>query len=422
MSDDSVRITRLDNGLTIATDHIPHVETVALGAFVGVGTRHESAAENGVAHLLEHMAFKGTATRSARDIAEEIEAVGGLLNAYTGRESTAFYAKVLKEHAPLALDIISDILLNPAFDQQELKRERQVILQEIGQAHDTPDDIIFDHFQETAFPGQGVGRPVLGRSEIIQQLGPDDLRAYMRRFYGAENMVISAAGKIDHHAFVEMAAKAFDGLPSVQAETAEPASYVGGDYRESRELEQVHVILGLPGVGYRDPDYYASAVLATLLGGGMSSRLFQTLREERGLVYTVFSFHNAASDSGLFGVYAGTGQDEVAELMPVVCEEIADVAHNVGDAELERARAQLKASILMSRESTSGRCEQLANNLMIYGRAMTTQEIVDALEAVDADQVRRLAGRLAASRPTLTSLGPVGQVEAFDTVAKRFAA
>ena len=422
MSDDSVRITRLDNGLTIATDHIPHVETVALGAFVGVGTRHESASENGVAHLLEHMAFKGTATRSARDIAEEIEAVGGLLNAYTGRESTAFYAKVLKEHAPLALDIISDILLNPAFDEQELKRERQVILQEIGQAYDTPDDIIFDHFQETAFPDQGVGRPVLGRSEIIQKLGPDDLRAYMRRFYGAENMVVSAAGKIDHDAFVEMAAKAFDGLPSVQSETAEPASYVGGDYRETRELEQVHVILGLPGVGYRDPDYYASAVLATLLGGGMSSRLFQKLREERGLVYTVFSFHNAASDSGLFGVYAGTGQDEVAELMPVVCEEIADVADNVTEAELERARAQLKASILMSRESTSGRCEQLANNLLIYGRPLTTQEIVDAVEAVDADQVRKLAQRLAASRPTLTSLGPVDRVEAFDTVAKRFAA
>ncbi len=422
MSEDSVRITRLDNGLTIATDHIPHVETVALGAFVGVGTRHESAAENGVAHLLEHMAFKGTATRSARDIAEEIEAVGGLLNAYTGRESTAFFAKVLKEHAPLALDIISDILLNPAFDDQELTRERQVILQEIGQAHDTPDDIIFDHFQETAYPNQGVGRPVLGRPEIIQELGPEDLRAYMRRFYGAENMVISAAGKIDHDAFVELATKAFDGLPSVQSEPAESAAYIGGDYRETRDLEQVHVILGLPGVGYRDPDYYASAVLATLLGGGMSSRLFQKLREERGLVYTVFSFHNAASDSGLFGVYAGTGADEVAELMPVVCEEIADVAHNVTDAELERARAQLKASILMSRESTSGRCEQLANNLMIYGRAMTTQEIVDELEAVDAPQVRRLARRLAGSRPTLTSLGPVGLVEPFDTVAKRFAA
>jgi predicted Zn-dependent peptidase len=422
MSDESVRITRLDNGLTIATDHIPHVETVALGAFVGVGTRHEAAAENGVAHLLEHMAFKGTARRSARDIAEEIEAVGGILNAYTGRESTAFYAKVLKEHAPLALDVISDILLHPAFDEQELKRERQVILQELGQAHDTPDDIIFDHFQETAFPDQGVGRPVLGRSEIIAQLGPEDLRAYMRRFYGAENMVISAAGKIDHDAFVEMAAKAFGGLGHVQAEAAEPAAYVGGDYRESRELEQVHVILGLPGVGYRDPDYYACAVLATLLGGGMSSRLFQKLREERGLVYTVFSFHNAASDSGLFGVYAGTGAEEVAELMPLVCEEITDVARNVGTEELARARAQLKASILMSRESTSGRCEQLAHNLLIYGRALTTQEIVDAVESVDADQIRRLAGRLSASRPTLTSLGPVGRVEAFDTVAKRFAA
>jgi predicted Zn-dependent peptidase len=244
----------------------------------------------------------------------------------------------------------------------------------------------------------------------------------MRRFYGAETMVISAAGKIDHDAFVEMAAKAFDGLPSVEAETAEPASYVGGDYRETRELEQVHVILGLPGVGYRDPDYYASAVLATLLGGGMSSRLFQKLREERGLVYTVFSFHNAASDSGLFGVYAGTGQDEVAELMPVVCAEIADVADTITEAELDRARAQLKASILMSRESTSGRCEQLANNLLIYGRPLTTQEIVDAVEAVDADQVRKLAQRLAAGRPTLTSLGPVDRVEAFDTVAKRFAA
>ncbi|MBK1696064.1 M16 family metallopeptidase [Rhodovibrio salinarum] len=422
MTDDSVRITRLDNGLTIATDHIPHVETVALGAFVGVGTRHERAAENGVAHLLEHMAFKGTATRSARDIAEEIEAVGGLLNAYTGRESTAFYAKVLKEHAPLALDIISDILLNPAFDEQELKRERQVILQEIGQAHDTPDDIIFDHFQETAFPDQGVGRPVLGRPEIIAELGPEDLRSYMQRHYGAGNMVISAAGKIDHDAFVELAAKAFDGLGQVAAGSAEPASYVGGDYREARELEQVHVILGLPGVGYRDPDYYASAVLATLLGGGMSSRLFQKLREERGLVYTVFSFHNAASDSGLFGVYAGTGADEVAELMPVVCEEIADVAHTIGAEELDRARAQLKASILMSRESTSGRCEQLANNLLVYGRPLATQEIVNAIEAVDAPQVQRLAARLAASRPTLTSLGPVAQVEPFETVAKRFAA
>jgi predicted Zn-dependent peptidase len=418
----TINVTRLDNGLTVATDSMPDVETVSLGAFVGVGTRHESAELNGVAHLLEHMAFKGTARRSARDIAEEIEAVGGHLNAYTGRESTAFYAKVLKEHAGIALDIIADILLNARIDGEELQRERQVVLQEIGQAFDTPDDIIFDLFQETAFPDQGVGRPVLGRPEVVSKLSAEDLRNYMHRYYGAEHMVISAAGKIDHDAFVEMVAKAFAGLPKVTPLTREPASYRGGDYRESRALEQVHVILGFPGVGYRDGDYYNASVLATVLGGGMSSRLFQKVREERGLVYTIFAFHGSAMDSGLFGIYAGTGARDVGELLPVVCDEILDVARHVEEAELDRARAQLKASILMNQESTSGRCETLANQLLIYGRPVPPAEIVAEVEAVDAAAVQRLAAQLAASRPTLTSLGPVDEVAAYDTLARRFAA
>lgn len=418
----SVRVTRLNNGLTVATDTIPHVETVALGAFIGVGTRHEPAEFNGVAHVLEHMAFKGTARRSARDIAEEIEAVGGHLNAYTGRETTAFYAKVLKEHAPLALDIISDILLNPRFEEGELQRERQVILQEIGQAHDTPDDIIFDHFQETAYPEQGVGRPVLGRAEIVASLERKTLLDYMQRHYGAQRMIVAAAGRIDHDRFVEMVQAAFADLPQGAPAPLEAARYVGGDYRERRELEQVHVILGMPGVGYRDADYYTTAVFATLLGGGMSSRLFQKVREERGLVYSIFAFHAAASDSGLFGIYAGTGEAEVAELLPVVCGEIADAAGNVNEEELARARSQLKSSILMSRESTGGRCEQLANHLLIFGRPLSTDEVVAAIEAVDRGAVQRLAARLAESRPTLTSLGPIGQVESFDSVARRFAA
>lgn len=418
----SIRVTQLDNGLTVATDTIPHVETVALGAFVSVGTRHEPAELNGVAHLLEHMALKGTERRSARDIAEEIENVGGQINAYTGRESTAFHAKVLKEHAELALDIVADVVRNPRFDPDELERERQVILQEIGQAHDTPDDIIFDHVQEVAFPEQGVGRPVLGRAANVASLSRDELMGYMRLHYGAQRMVVAAAGKIDHDRFVEMAQAKFGDMPRTDGADAEPARYVGGDFRESRPLEQVHVILGLPGVGYRDPDYYTAAVLATLLGGGMSSRLFQKVREERGLVYTVFAFHAAATDSGLFGVYAGTGAHEVAELLPVVCGEIADVVNTVSEAELDRARAQLKASILMSQESTSGRCEQLANHLLVYGRPVPTDEIVQGIEAVDGEAVRRLAARLAASRPTLTSLGPVEAVESFDTVASRFAA
>ncbi len=418
----TVQVTRLENGLRVATDSVPHVETVALGAFIGVGTRHEPAELNGVAHLLEHMAFKGTARRSARDIAEEIEAVGGQLNAYTGRESTAFHAKVLKEHTGLALDILSDILLHPRFDAEELRRERQVVLQEIGQTHDTPDDIIFDHFQETAFPGQGVGRPVLGRAEIVARLERDVLQAYLDGHYGAEHMVVAAAGNIAHETFVEMVAQAFGELRRVTPAAAEPARYVGGDYREARALEQVHVILGMPGVGYRDDDYYTAAVLATLLGGGMSSRLFQKVREERGLVYTIFAFHGAAVDSGLFGVYAGTGEAEVGELLPVVCDEIGAVARHVEGAELDRARAQLKASILMAQESTSGRCEQLANQLLIYGRPLSTDEIVQAVEAVDAAAVQRLAGRLAESTPTLTCLGPIERVEPFDDVVRRFAA
>ena len=418
----TVTVTRLANGLTVATDHMPDVETVSLGAFIGVGTRHEPAAMNGVAHLLEHMAFKGTATRSARSIAEEIEAVGGHLNAYTGRESTAFLAKVLKEHTGTALDLIADILLRARIDPGELERERQVVLQEIGQAADTPDDIIFDLFQETAFPEQGVGRPILGTPAVVKGLTPEDLRDYMRTHYGADNMVIAAAGKVDHDAFVAMVERAFDGLPRVKAGADDPARYMGGDYRERRELEQVHVILGFPGVGYRDEAYYTAAVLATLLGGGMSSRLFQSIREERGLVYTIFAFHAAAVDSGLFGIYAGTGADDVAELLPVVCDEIRDVARHVGEAELDRARAQLKASILMNQESPGGRCEQLANQLLIYGRPVPPTEIVAEIERVDAAAVRALAGRLIAAHPTLTSLGPVDQVAGYASLAERFAA
>jgi len=268
----TIRVTQLDNGLRVASDTMDRVETVSLGAWVGVGTRHEPAEINGVAHLLEHMAFKGTERRSAYQIAEEIEAVGGHLNAYTGRESTAYYAKVLAENAPLAVDIVADILQHPTFDEIELTRERAVVLQEIGQAHDTPDDSIFDRFQETAYPGQALGRPVLGTSEIVAGIDRRTLRDYMARHYGAESMVLAAAGKIEHERFLELVSEAFHALPRNPASTLEPASYRGGDYREGRELEQVHVLLGFESIGYLDDDYYAASVLSTLFGGGMSSR------------------------------------------------------------------------------------------------------------------------------------------------------
>jgi predicted Zn-dependent peptidase len=418
----TVDITKLDNGLTVATDAMPHVETVSLGAWVGVGTRHEPAEFNGVAHLLEHMAFKGTARRSARDIAEEIEAVGGYLNAYTGRESTAYHAKVLDRDLPLAMDILADILQHSTFDEDELARERQVILQEIGQAVDTPDDIIFDHFHATAYPEQALGRPVLGTPEVIAGIGPETLRTYMSRHYGADSIVLSAAGNVDHDRFVDLAAEHFSELRPVSAAESAAAAYAGGDFRESRELEQVHLILGFPGVSHRHPDFYAANVLSTLFGGGMSSRLFQELRETRGLVYNVFSFLSSYSDSGIFGIYAGTGENEVRNLIPVVCDELARLTRDVSEEETDRARAQLRASILMSRESTNARCEQLATQIQVFGRPLPPDEIVQQIDAVDVATIARLAGDLATGEPTMASLGPIAGVEPLDRVAARLAA
>ena len=292
----SIHVDKLPGGLTVVTDEMANVETVSLGAWIGVGTRHEPAEINGVAHLLEHMAFKGTERRSAYDIAQEIEAVGGHLNAYTSRENTAFYAKVLSDDAPLAVDIVSDILLNPVFDKDELKRERDVVLQEIGQANDTPDDVIFDRFQETAYPGQAIGRPVLGTAEIVSGIGRATLRDYMTRHYGTGSMVLAAAGKIPHGKFLDLVREAFEGLPSERGSDVEAAAYKGGEYREQRDLEQAHLLLGFDGVSYHDPMYYTASVFSTLFGGGMSSRLFQEVREKRGLVYSVYSFASAYRD------------------------------------------------------------------------------------------------------------------------------
>jgi len=418
----TVLVTSLDNGLRVATDAMDSVESVSLGAWVGVGTRHESPEVNGVAHFLEHMVFKGTRRRSARDIAEQIEAVGGQINAYTGRENTAFYAKVLAEDAPLALDILADILQHSVFDQTELARERAVILQEIGQAADTPDDIVFDHFQETAYPSQALGRPVLGRSETVSALDRRLLMDYLARHYGAEDMVVAAAGRIEHEAFCDTVARAFDALPSGGELTPEPAIYRGGDHREARDLEQVHLILGFAGLGYHDPDYYGSLVLSTLFGGGMSSRLFQEVREARGLAYAIYSFVSAYGDGGLFGIYAGTSEGDSSELLSVVVDEFAKLPADVGEEELARARAQLKASVLMSRESSLSRCEQLAQQLLVYGRPQPLDEIVDRIDAVDGAGLARVVERMRGAQPSLAVIGPTGGVDPFESLRNRLAA
>lgn len=402
----TVRMTTLENGLRIITDDIPGIVTASLGLWVEVGTRHESSEINGISHFLEHMAFKGTTTRSAKQIAEEIENVGGHLNAYTSRENTAYHARVLEDDVPLALTIIADIIQNSTFEQEELDREREVILQEIGQSHDTPDDIIFDHFQETAFPKQPMGRPILGRPEIIRAITRDDLKSYMDREYTADRMVFAATGAINHDQIVDLCRQNFTHLFTHATQKFEKSTYQGGQYFEKRKLEQIHLLVGFEACPYGHPDYYPLAVFSSILGGGMSSRLFQEVREKRGLVYTIYSFHTAFRDAGIFGIYAGTGETQVQELLPTVKTVLADLPNTLEVREIDRSKAQLKAGLLMALESTASRCEQLAQQLMIYGRPVPPQEIIEKVNEVTKEDIIGAALRLVSKSPTFAALGP----------------
>jgi len=416
----SIRVTTLPNGLRVATDTMPGVESATVGIWTNCGARNETEAENGVAHLLEHMLFKGTARRTAKAIAEEIEAVGGQMNAYTARENTAYYARVLKEDVPLAVDIVADLLQHSIFDEGELGRERSVVLQEIGQANDTPDDIVFDHFQAAAFPGQPIGRPVLGTPETVSGMSRSSLTGYLAAHYAPSELVLAGAGAVDHDRLVDQALAAFDSLPASTPPVSGAAIYQGGDFRDEQDLEQLHFLLGFRGAAIADADYYAQSVLATLLGGGMSSRLFQEVREKRGLVYSIYSFASAYQDGGVFGIYAGTGPGEIGELVPVVCDELLAVTQKLTEEEIRRARAQIRAGLLMGMESSMSRAEQLGQHLLLFGRPIPSAEIIAKIDAVDMETLIRVASGLFSTIPTVAALGPIKKLEPFDRIAGRF--
>ncbi|MEQ8442520.1 MAG: pitrilysin family protein [Alphaproteobacteria bacterium] len=415
----TVRIETIGNGLRVATDAMPGVRTASVGIWVGAGTRVEPADINGVAHFLEHMAFKGTKRRSARQIAEEMEAAGGHMNAYTARENTAYFAKVLSEELPLAVDIIADIMTEPSFDPAELERERGVILQEIGQCHDTPDDVVFDYFQECAFPDQGMGRPVLGTAETVRAMSRDAISGFMSSRYGTDSMILCAAGDVDHDRIMDLAADRLGDVAGADAGMPEPAHYEGGDIRIDRDCEQVHLLLGFNAPSFREADHYAVAVLSSLLGGGMSSRLFQSVREERGLVYSIYSFVWPFSDTGLFGIYAGTGEQDVVELIPVVAEELLGVTETIGAEEIARAKTQIKSGLLMGREGTGGRCDQLGSQMLAFGRSLSESEQIAAVDAVSEADLKRVAAGLLSGRPTVAALGPVRHLESYDKISDR---
>lgn len=404
----TIEQTTLENGLRVVTWALPGLETAAIGLTIDTGSRFEAAEVNGVAHMLEHMVFKGTRRRSARRIAEEIEAVGGQLNAFTGRDITSFYARVLAGDLPLGLDMVADLITEPLLDPDELTREREVVLQELGQAIDTPDDIVFDHLYAAAFPGQGLGRAVLGTEPSIRAIDRPALVDWLDRQYRAGSMVLTAAGKVDHAAIVAMARDRLGGIAAgVRANATAPEAVLGGEQRDERALEQVQVALALPGPHYTDPDYYPLMLFATALGGGMSSRLFQEVREERGLVYSIYSYVSAYADTGYFGVSFATGEELAQEAATRTMATMAQTATGLDAAELARAKAQVKAGLLMGLESCTGMIEQMARQLLLIDRVTPTAEIVARIDAVTLEEVRASA-RYMLQRADALALATVG--------------
>ncbi len=420
----TVECTRLKSGLTVVTQLMPHLESVALGVWIKSGSRNETEAEHGVAHLLEHMAFKGTRRRSARQIAEEIENVGGEVNAATSTETTSYYARVLKEDVPLAVDILADILTESAFDEEELQREKQVILQEINAANDTPDDVVFDKFSEVAYRGQTLGRPILGTPETVMSFTPSEIRGYLDRNYTTDRMFVVAAGAVDHDSFVRQVEERFASLPTAPSASPviEPARYIGGNVRETRDLMDAQILLGFEGRAYHARDFYCSQILANILGGGMSSRLFQEVREFRGLCYSVYAFHWGFSDTGIFGIHAATGGENLPELVPVIVDELRKSSDRIEQQEIARARAQIRAQLLMGQESPAARAGQIARQMMLYGRPIPNPEMMERLEGITIERLTDLAGRLFFDTvPTLSAIGPLEQLAPMEDISASLA-
>lgn len=414
-----IQIKSLSNGIRVVVDPNGQAESVSLGVWVGVGARFETPDINGISHVLEHMAFKGTLKRSAFDISREIEDVGGIMNAYTGKDMTAYYVKVLKKDWRLGLDIIADILQHSQMDATELDREQGVIIQEINMNNDTPDDVVFDMYHEKAYPNQPLGRTILGTPETVRAVTSQRLLDYMHRQYTTDRMIISVSGDIDIDDFVAACEDSFTEVNPNSGKEPEPAQYVGGDIRRQKENEQVNLVLGFEGCSYTSPDYYTAAILSSIFGGGMSSRLFQEIREKRGLVYSIYAFNSPETDTGTFGIYAGTGEKEVGELMPVLCDEIIRLPETITDAEMVRAKERLRARLLMRLENWGSHAESNAVDMIIHGRVMTKEETLAKIEAVTKDDLVHLGKRIFKGVPTCSALGPIQQVMPYEQIVER---
>ena len=409
-------ITRdvLPNGLRLLTERMPHVRSVSIGVWLTRGSRHEPIEQSGIAHFVEHMLFKGTATRSAEDIAQTIDSIGGQMDAFTAKEYAGYYLKVLDEHLPLAVDVLSDIVMRPALSADDVEREKKVVVEEIKMVEDTPDDLVHELFTEGFWPDHPLGRPILGTRETVEALSADGLRQYFTTAYSASNLIVAAVGNIEHAQVRELVMRAFEGLPVVSTPLGDiPPRVVPHVLVRNKELEQSHVCLGTSGYQQDHVDRYASYVLNIVLGGSMSSRLFQNVREKRGLAYAVFSGLVAYRDAGSVTVYAGCANNAVGELIDVVIGELRRLkSETLPESELRRAKDHLKGSLMLNLESTSSRMSHLARQEIYFDRQFGLDETLEGVERVTQDDVRRVAQDLFTDRGlAATVLGAVNGLE-----------
>lgn len=397
----------LSNGVRVVVDPMPGLETAALGVWAHAGSVDEREEEHGIAHLLEHMAFKGTARRTARQIAEEIEAVGGHLNAATSHQRTGYYARILKDDIALALDVIADILFAPRFDEAELVKEHEVVVQEIGEAADTPDDVVFDMLMACSYDGHAIARSILGTPESVRAQTPQNLRDFMKRCYVAEDLVVAISGNVDAEAFLALAEQHFAGLEALPSRKrgAAPA-FKSGMRHDARSIEQTHLAFAFPGFAATDELAFAARIYADALGGGMSSRLFQKIREERGLAYSVYSFADAYEQCGLVGAYAGAAAEQAGEIARLLRQEMEAAISNLTQVEIDRARALLRSSLMMGLENPAGRIESASGQLFTWGRLLTTEEILQRLDAVGLAEIKQCAEHALSGPCAIAMVGP----------------
>jgi len=404
----SFQNSKLSSGINLVTFNMPHINSVSINVIVKVGSRYETDEESGISHFLEHMAFKGTKTRSAEKIAEEFDTIGGHFNAYTSREQTVYYTKVLSENFEKAIDILSDILQNSLFAPKDIKKELSVILQEMAGVKDNPDDLVYEKFYSLAFSNQAMGKSILGDVKNLKKFNQESFKNFMDKHYTTENIYISVAGNITHEEALALAEKYFVNFPKSLEKNLSQSEYIGGFHHTKKSLEQTSVALGFKSVSYTNlAEFYNAQILSVILGSGLSSRLFQQIREKLGLAYSVGSFNSSYCDNGIFSIYAGTDHKNVKKLLDNLLIEVKKIQDHISEEELIRAKAQIKTNILMAEERSEYKSEEIGKNFSLFGRYFSTNEVMDMIMQTTTDHLTTSARKIFASSPTLSIVGEV---------------